>query len=71
MDLPLVVKIENFAFGGSKIRNLKAENCLCIEDEAFVDEYNDVERNVLVECGKLDLENVKNCTKVDKIVNEE
>ena len=36
-----------------------------------MDEYFNVEPNVLVQCGNLDLENVNNCTKVDKGVSNE
>ena len=36
LNLPSVTKIENFAFGGSKLRSLIVENCECIEEKAFM-----------------------------------
>ena len=40
LNLPSVTKIENCAFGVSKLRSLIVENCQLIEPAAFVDEEN-------------------------------
>ena len=37
LHLPFVTKIDNYAFGGSKLKSLIVENCECIEEDAFVD----------------------------------
>ena len=57
--------IENYAFVGSKLKSLIVENCECIEKNAFLDECN-----VKVHCGKLNLDNVKNCTKVLRVLSD-
>ena len=46
LNLPSVTQIEKYAFGGSKLRSLKVENCEFIEEKAFVDEDDSVELNV-------------------------
>ena len=43
LNFPSVTKIENFAFGVSKLRTLIVENCKLIEENALVDEDNIVE----------------------------
>ena len=43
LNLPSVTQIENFAFGGSKLRSLVVENCEIIEENAFIDENNILE----------------------------
>ena len=46
LKLPSVTKIENFAFGISKLRTLIVDNCDVIEERAFVDQNDIVERKV-------------------------
>ena len=46
LNLPSVTKIENKAFIKSKLKTLIVENCEIMEEEAFIDEYINVERNV-------------------------
>ena len=48
LNLPSVTKIENYAFGSSKLKSLIVENCKIIEEVAFVDEDNIMDRKVLV-----------------------
>ena len=43
LNLPSVTHIENYAFGGSKLRTLIVENCQFIDERAFMDEYDIVE----------------------------
>ena len=43
LNFPSVTKIESYAFGNSKLKSLKVENCENIEENAFVDEDNFVE----------------------------
>ena len=45
-NLPSVTKIENYAFGSSKLRTLIVENCEFIEEKAFDDDYNNFQRDV-------------------------
>ena len=71
LDLPSVTHIENCVFGGSKLRTLKVENCQIIEEKAFVNQYDTIELKFKVKCGCLNLDNVKNCTKVDRIICDE
>ena len=71
LDLPSVKRIENFAFCGSKLRTLKVENCQFIEEKAFVGEFHNVLNDIEVHCGDLNLNNVHNCTKVNKIYTNE
>ena len=61
-----MTKIENGAFSASKLRTLIVDNCEIIEEEAFAGKIN-----VSVQCGNLNFDNVKNCTKVEKIVSDE
>ena len=46
LNLPSVTKIENYAFRGSKLRFLIVENCELVEELAFDDDYNNVQRDV-------------------------
>ena len=50
--------IESCAFGSSKLRFLNVENCENIEELAFVDTNNTFKRNIKVQCGSLNLNNV-------------
>ena len=61
-----MTQIVNNAFCGSKLRTLKVENCMVIEEKAFADEYNNEKHN-----GDLNLDNVENYTKVKIVVSDE
>ena len=68
--MPSVTKIENYAFGGSKLSTLVVENCEHIEEDAFIEEDVTMERKIKVQCV-LNLNNVKNCKKEEKVVSDE
>ena len=40
LNLPSVVRIENYSFCRSKLKSLKVENCKLIEEQAFMNENN-------------------------------
>ena len=70
LNFPSVTHIKNYAFGGSKLKTLVVENCKQIGEKAFVSLFDAVRCDVKV-CGNINLDNVQNCTKVEKIVSYE
>ena len=48
LNLPSVTHIENYAFGGSKLRSLIVENCEIIDEDAFIDPFSFIENKIQV-----------------------